>query len=652
MSIQEKSIATVVAEPFVAVPPVLRKHWYTIFRSPLLIPLWSCLLIALLLRMWLTYHTRGIIDGDEAIVGIQAEHILRGEHPIYFYGQSYMGSLEAYLIALLFTIAGPSVWALRAEPILLSLAVVALTWKFAGMLAEGAQLPPFAAQIFKTLAALFAAIPPLYDTVLELRTLGGYIETFVLMLLLLISTYQLTSRWRRGAPKQELALLWLGIGFIIGLGFWIDPLIASAVATAAIWILIFCVMESLHLLRQKRANLPYKRTPLTFLQELLLALLAIPTCILGLIPALKWGSGYNWANFTYIFQLNDMKSLSLPLQFRYHTRWDVIHDQIYLYVQYVAPRVISGALPGESSILSAIHFWTLWCGLCCIAVSLLLVGLSLFWHHPYLVRIRQLGALPLLFAICTAITFCTSMAASTGLISFQNDIAGRYATPLMLALPFFFAMTFTLVCLALYRFMQRQRQRHEKQQAASQLVPTTKTAGVIIPFIAQICLGILLFAYVGSQVSTYALTNPDTTYQSPSCPMAPANNDPIIAYLQQQHVHYAWAIPWIGNPIIFKTNASVILADPRPILYHNGWGRIPSYGRAVLHADRPAMLTFVSTHDTDPLLLRTLDALHVTYQTARFPSEPGYEVLVVTSLSRTVSLFESTKFRSIFPGCI
>src|SRR5438067_3149020 len=64
---------------------------------PLRSPLWVCLLVALLIRAWLTYHTHGVIDGDEALVGIQAEHILRGQHPFYFYGQVYMGSLEAYL---------------------------------------------------------------------------------------------------------------------------------------------------------------------------------------------------------------------------------------------------------------------------------------------------------------------------------------------------------------------------------------------------------------------------------------------------------------------------------------------------------------------------------------------------------------------------
>src|SRR6266496_6042836 len=215
MSIEEKSIDATEEESASPVASQSSKRWYSALRSPL----WLCLLAALLIRVWLVYHTHGVIDGDEAMVGIQAEHILRGEHPYYYYGQPYMGSLEAYLMAILFAIAGPSVWMLRAEPILLSLGVVWLTWKLAGILADTAQLPPFAQQMFKTIAALFAAISPLYDTVLELRTLGGYIETFVLMLCLLIAAFQLTRRWQAGAANKELALRWAGIGFIVGLGY-------------------------------------------------------------------------------------------------------------------------------------------------------------------------------------------------------------------------------------------------------------------------------------------------------------------------------------------------------------------------------------------------------------------------------------------------
>lgn len=650
MSIEEKSIATVVAEPLpTTVTPVLRKRWYTVFLSPL----WLCLLVALLIRVWLTYHTHGVIDGDEAYVGIQAEHILHGEHPYYFYGQAYMGSLEAYLMAVLFAIAGPSVWMLRAEPILLSLLVVWLTWKFAGALAEVAQLPPFAAQMFKTMAALFAAIPPLYDTVLELRTLGGYIETFVLMLLLLLSAYQLTRRWHAGAAKKELALRWTGIGFIVGLGLWVNPLIAPAVTAAAIWIIVFCIVEPIQLQRQKRTQQGQLRTPLVFFQEFLLALLTIPACIVGLAPALRWGSRYQWANFTYILQLNDMKSLNVILRPYYPTRLSLIHAEVSLYQHYVAPRVISGALPVESPLMATIHTYTLDFGLLCILATALLVMLSLVWHHPMLLRMRQLCVLPLLFALCSAIMFCTSIASSAGLISFQNDIAGRYATPLMLALPFFFAMTLTFLSMALHSFFQQRRPRagqQETQRLASR--PTIKTARFFMSISAQVLIGILLLSYLGTQAYTYVLTDPDATYQSPSCPIAPAYDDAIITYLQQQHVHYAWAITWVGNPITFKTNSSIITADPRFPLTHTGLGRIPAYTEDVLHANRPAMLTIIRSNDPAPALLRTLDALHVTYTKALFPSEPGYQVLVVTSLSRTVSLFESKGFGQAFPGCI
>src|SRR5712691_8556827 len=439
MSIEEKNVEPVAVgqRPTQALQR-LRKRWYSVLRSPL----WLCLLAALLIRVWLVYHTHGVIDGDEAMVGIQAQHILRGEHPYYYYNQPYMGSLEAYLMAILFAIAGPSVWMLRAEPILLSLGVVWLTWKLAGILADAAQLPPFSRQMFKTIAALFAAISPLYDTVLELRTLGGYIETFVLMLCLLIAAFQLTRRWQAGAANKELALRWAGIGFIVGLGYWVNPLIVITVMAAAIWIVVFCLVKLVQLARQATSeSLP---SPLSFLKGLLLAVAAIPACLVGLAPALRWGASYHWANFTYALQLGDFSTLNINLKPYYHSRLALIHDEVFLYEKYVAPRVISGALPTESPVIRSIHPFTMDVGLFCIVATSILVVLSLVWHHPQLVRIRQLGALPLLFAICSAFTFCTSIASSAGLISFQNDIAGRYATPLMLVLPFFFTMTFTL----------------------------------------------------------------------------------------------------------------------------------------------------------------------------------------------------------------
>src|SRR5436309_5307324 len=92
--------------PSLPMATLIQRRWLKFLRSPLL----ACLLLVVLTRIWLIVHTHGVIAGDEAIVGIQAEHILRGEHPIYYYSQPYMGSLQVYFIALIFLITGPTVW--------------------------------------------------------------------------------------------------------------------------------------------------------------------------------------------------------------------------------------------------------------------------------------------------------------------------------------------------------------------------------------------------------------------------------------------------------------------------------------------------------------------------------------------------------------
>src|SRR5487761_625400 len=63
----------------------------TRWRSLLFSPLWLCLLLALAVRIWLVVRTQGFIEGDEVLTGIQAQQILHGARPVYFYGQPYMG---------------------------------------------------------------------------------------------------------------------------------------------------------------------------------------------------------------------------------------------------------------------------------------------------------------------------------------------------------------------------------------------------------------------------------------------------------------------------------------------------------------------------------------------------------------------------------
>ncbi len=601
------------------------------------IALWGCLLLALAIRVWLVARTNGVIDGDEVLVGVQAEHILRGALPIYFYGQPYMGSLEAYLVALFVAIGGPSAWTLRAEPVLLSLVVVWLTWKLAAALAGAAQLPSYARLAFMTVAASIAAIPPLYDGILELRTYGGYIETFILMLLLLLSALWLTRRWHEDASRREITLRWAGIGFIAGLGFWIYPLIISAVLAAAAWIAGDRVLE---VVRQRREIVAAPGSyALSALKGSVPALAAIPASLVGFAPALYWGATHQWQNVSYIL------GLGVSTQ-----RYASISQVTRSYITCIAPRVISGAVPKEPLVLAVLHTPLLVVGLLCIFASAALVGIALLSQHPLLLRLQRLVMLPLLFGACTALIFCTSKASVYVVISCNYDIAGRYAAPLVLALPCFFAAIFTSVGAGVG--MTRGGGLYGRPPLPTIRPPDPSVGRIRLQMAAQGVLLAFLVVYLGMQAWTYGLADPGRTFQSAYCLEAPASDEPIIAYMQQEHVSYAWASNWLAYGIVFKTNGSIVAADPLPFLPRSpNIDRVPANTEAVRHADRPALLVFVHHDEAHPLLLQYLDQQRVTYRAARFPSQPGIDVLVVTPLSRTVSPFESPVFQNIFTSC-
>jgi hypothetical protein len=172
------------------------------------------------------------------------------------------------------------------------------------------------------------------------------------------------------------------------------------------------------------------------------------------------------------------------------------------------------------------------------------------------------------------------------------------------------------------------------------------------PMAAQGVLFASLVVYLGMQAWTYGLADPERTFQSAYCLEAPASDQPIIAYMQREHISYAWASNWLAYGIVFKTDGSIVAADPLPFLPRSpNIDRVPANTEAVRHSDRPALLVFVHHADAHPLLLQYLDQQGVTYRAARFPSQPGIDVLVVMPLSRTVSPFESPVFQNIFTSC-
>src|SRR5438093_6368322 len=86
------------------------------------------LVIALALRLAIIFSPLGELDGDEAVVGLMARHIaFLGERPVFYYGQPYLGSLEAFSTAPLFVLFDSSTLGLKLVPTAYSLGFLALS---------------------------------------------------------------------------------------------------------------------------------------------------------------------------------------------------------------------------------------------------------------------------------------------------------------------------------------------------------------------------------------------------------------------------------------------------------------------------------------------------------------------------------------------
>ncbi len=597
-------------------------------------PVWACFLVAILVRLWLIVHTQGVIAGDEAVVGLQAEHILQGQFPVYYYSQPYMGSLQAYIIAFLFLFTGPAVWAMRIEPMLISLLIVSLTWRFSATLADAALLSARTKTLFMIIAALIAAFAPLYDLVEEMRVTGGYVEVFTVMLWLLFCAFRLTQRWHERAARRELAWRWSGLGFLAGMGLWIDPLIMYAYATIALWISGYFLIELV-----KRFRHTDSQSPLNLLKEALLSASTIPAALVGFAPGLFWGARHHWENVTYIFQ-NGASTSSHNLQ--------TIIRVGKLYATCLAPRALGGALPTQPNVTTA-HPHIVTVGFVVVAGSLMIsvagIVLSLYSAQSLFLRIRRLTLLPLLFLLCASTIFCVASISVQALPAGCGpwDVIGRYTVPLVVAIPFIVAAVVIVPLMLLQEKQQTHVQESESRDSALRSIVQNSP---LLRFF-QIALILIIVVYFLVQGVAYVQASPNYTFQATGCAAEnPTDLGPIISYMQRSHIRYAWAVGWIADPITFETNAAILVTQPG--------GRIPANSSTLLHTDRASLFVLARHNDAHPAFLQELDHNNVTYHIERFYSGPGIDVLLITPLNRNVSPLDPAfthLFQEVFGEC-
>ncbi len=162
---------------------------------------------ALLIRIPFIQVREGALLGDEMIIGLMAKHILEGHFPIFFYGQSYMGSLEAYVVAFLAQGIGLNGWSAQLGAFF-SYALFLIVHFFLIKRLWG--LP---ASIFST---ILLVVPSVMVWEISVRAFGGSTEV------LLFGTLSFFLWLKVFADKQKKWILALGLS--LGLGLWTNPL--------------------------------------------------------------------------------------------------------------------------------------------------------------------------------------------------------------------------------------------------------------------------------------------------------------------------------------------------------------------------------------------------------------------------------------------
>lgn len=184
--------------------------------------LWAALALGVALKAVVLATGSVTFDSDEAILALMARHTLQGHPPLFFYGQAYMGALDAYLIALAFLVFGQTVLAVRLTQTVLYLGVIATTYAVA--------LNVRGSRRAATIAALLIALPPVLVSLYTTATLGNYVETLVLNNLLLLTGWSIL-REPEGRPWR-----WAAAGLLAGVGWWSMALIVVAAAPLAVLI--------------------------------------------------------------------------------------------------------------------------------------------------------------------------------------------------------------------------------------------------------------------------------------------------------------------------------------------------------------------------------------------------------------------------------
>ncbi|HEX2911204.1 MAG TPA: glycosyltransferase family 39 protein [Chloroflexia bacterium] len=534
------------------------------------------ILLAAALRLFVLLKAHFIPDGDEALTGVMAKHILEGERPVFTYGQHYMAATEAYFTAVIYAFFGVSAWGMKIAPFLASLGLVGLNYAVA--------LRYLGTKRAGLFAATLTAFPSLYFTVLGLRAWNHSTETMVCGALLLLVAWSLlwgppsppeARRWW-GYTRREW-LLWGTLGLLVGFSFY-GHMLAVYYYLPIIFFLF--LKDKLFALRP-------------------VALVTVAGFFVGSCPWWIYNLQNNWATITSFIKpdsgdkkapldvLNHYAAYSVPLMTGAYNYWFPVAALAGVFLNSVFLLTLAG------------WFVARWRG----------IG---GWFRLSFKSARPVDLL-LLLVIFSPLIY---LAWGAGNVAFTDlDTTGRYLIPLFGVLPVLVGGGLASFgrWLSTYPWLKNAR---TWQKTASLTLVT-----------------LVLLAVCGTNLYLYRHADFVAAFQSPYFPQLrpPLDNGPLINYLKSQDIEYATCNHWVGNRIIVDSAEAIKCVD-----YHDvsigGLDRFKSYTAGILEPGRKVAFVLLNLDQGAAPLENKLHEMGVQYTRKDF-----LPYIVIIPTSRPVS---------------
>jgi hypothetical protein len=221
----------------------------------------------------------GAMQGDEALWGLMARHVLHGEVSAFFWGQSYGGTQEVFPVAALFWVFGTHLFLMRLVPIACSVVAGIVLWRIARR--ELGELQGI-------VAGLLLWIWPVY-AVWKIEVWSGFYGGGLIYASLVLL---LTLRLDRNPTRIDSALM----GLVIGLAIWESVQTVAVILPALLWLTV--------------------RRPRVWAN----VWIAAPALVVGALPFVLSNLRHDWWSFhpqgsggTYFGRLHGFVSATFPM---------------------------------------------------------------------------------------------------------------------------------------------------------------------------------------------------------------------------------------------------------------------------------------------------------------------------------------------------